>query len=87
VEGKGIDLPATSATAGALLGAIQEGWAQDDFASLARHYAYPGSVKQPVVSKTVSEKQDKSVAASGDDGSAPKKKGLFGLFAPKADRS
>lgn len=87
VEGKGIDLPSTSATAGALLGAVQAGWAQDDFASLARHYAYPGSVKEPVVSKTVSEKQDKSVAAFRDDGSAPKKKGLFGLFAPKADRS
>jgi 3-hydroxyisobutyrate dehydrogenase-like beta-hydroxyacid dehydrogenase len=87
VEGKGIDLPSTSATAGALLGAVQAGWAQDDFASLARHYAYPGSVKEPVVSNTVLEKQDKFVAASGDNGLAPKKKGLFGLFAPKADRS
>jgi 3-hydroxyisobutyrate dehydrogenase len=47
VEGKGIDLPATSATAGALLGAVQAGWAQDDFASLARHYAYPGTVTHP----------------------------------------
>jgi 3-hydroxyisobutyrate dehydrogenase-like beta-hydroxyacid dehydrogenase len=43
VDGKGIDLPATSATAGALMGAVQAGWAGDDFASLARHYAYPGT--------------------------------------------
>ena len=45
VEGKGIDLPTTAATAGALMGAVQSGWGDDDFASLARHYAYAGSVK------------------------------------------
>lgn len=50
VEGKGIDFPATSATAGALMGAVQAGWSDADFASLARHYAYPGSVKMPLES-------------------------------------
>jgi 3-hydroxyisobutyrate dehydrogenase-like beta-hydroxyacid dehydrogenase len=43
VEGKGIDLPVTSAAAGALMGALQAGWGEDDFASLARHYSYPGT--------------------------------------------
>jgi len=94
VEGKGIDLPVTSATAGALLGAVQAGWAQDDFASLARHYAYPGSVKEPAVFKRVSEKQ--AAASSGEEDlestalKALRKngiKGLFGLFASKADPS
>lgn len=46
VRGKGIDLPATEATAGALMGAVQAGWGEDDFSSLARHFAYPGSVKE-----------------------------------------
>ena len=45
VEGKGIDLPLTAAATGALMGAVQAGWAEDDFASLARHYSYPGTVK------------------------------------------
>lgn len=45
VEGKGIEMPVTAATAGALMAAVQAGWAEDDFASLARHYAYPGTVK------------------------------------------
>ena len=45
VEGKGIDLPVTAATTGALMGAVQAGWGEDDFASLARHYEYAGSVK------------------------------------------
>lgn len=39
-EGKGIPLPVTAATAGALMGAVQSGWADDDFSSLSRHYAY-----------------------------------------------
>jgi 3-hydroxyisobutyrate dehydrogenase-like beta-hydroxyacid dehydrogenase len=45
VEGKGIDLPSTSATAGALMAAVQAGWGDDDFSSLARHYAYAGTLK------------------------------------------
>jgi 3-hydroxyisobutyrate dehydrogenase-like beta-hydroxyacid dehydrogenase len=45
VEGKGIDMPVTAAAAGALMGAMQAGWGDDDFSSLARHYSYAGSVK------------------------------------------
>jgi 3-hydroxyisobutyrate dehydrogenase-like beta-hydroxyacid dehydrogenase len=81
VEGKGIDLPATSATAGALLGAVQAGWSEDDFASLARHYAYPGLVKEPDSSKITPEKHAKPAPLPGKDQSSSRKKGLFGFFA------
>jgi len=81
VEGKGIDLPATSATAGALMGAVQAGWGEDDFSSLARHYAYPGSVKDRSAGKDPSEVQLKSKEQSSDS----KKRGLFGFLGrPKA---
>jgi 3-hydroxyisobutyrate dehydrogenase-like beta-hydroxyacid dehydrogenase len=49
VEGKNIDLPATAATAGALMGAVQAGWGEDDFASVARHYPYSGNLKEPAI--------------------------------------
>ncbi len=45
VEGKEIPLPATAATAGALRGAVESGWGEDDYASVARHYPYAGSIK------------------------------------------
>lgn len=87
VEGKGIDLPATSATAGALMGAVQAGWAGDDFASLARHYAYPGSVKEIIAAAPAQGKQAKS--PKPDFGSASRKKSLFGMFVSRggSDRS
>lgn len=84
-EGQGgIDLPVTASTAGALMGAVQAGWSEDDFASLARHYSYPGSVK-------LSENQGRDVVPSGDattssQSSAPQspkpreKSGFLGLF-------
>ena len=50
-EGHGVELPATAATAGALMGAVQAGWGDDDFASLARHYPYSGSIKDLPVSE------------------------------------
>jgi len=81
VEGKGIDLPATSATAGALLGAVQAGWAGDDFASLARHYAYPGSVKQPMASGSSREKDSKGPALGAGDEPAKRKNDLLRAFA------
>lgn len=82
VEGKGIDLPATAATAGALMGAVQAGWAEDDFASLSRHYAYPGTVKdlpgnESVASATPSKPGG---AESAPAGSASGKKTSFGFF-------
>ena len=88
VEGKGIDLPVTAATAGALMGAVQAGWGEDDFSSLARHYAYPGSVdvglSRAESSLTSSEPKTKIKA---DDGT-PAKKPLFGFFArPKKEAS
>ena len=76
VEGKGIDLPATSATAGALMGAVQSGWGEDDFSSLARHYAYPGTVKDRTAAKVASEVQPKPKEKS----SKSEKKGLFGFL-------
>jgi hypothetical protein len=87
VEGKGIDLPATAATAGALMGAMQGGWGDDDFASLARHYAYSGSVKEPLA--------DQQETASSEGGkksrakvSSPTKKTFFGfLRRPKNSKS
>jgi 3-hydroxyisobutyrate dehydrogenase-like beta-hydroxyacid dehydrogenase len=81
VEGKGIDLPATSATAGALLGAVQAGWAGDDFASLARHYAYPGSVKDAAVPVPATETPAKPAPAAEKGDRTPRKKGLFGFLA------
>ena len=81
VEGKGIDLPATSATAGALMGAVQAGWGEDDFSSLARHYAYPGTVKDRTAGQVASEVQLTSSEKSPDS----KKKGFFGFLGrPKA---
>jgi len=79
VDGKGIDLPTTSATAGALMGAVQAGWSDDDFSSLARHYAYPGSVKglAPNEDSAISP-EEKSTPADGASEST--KRGLFGLF-------
>lgn len=81
VEGKGIDLPATSATAGALLGAVQAGWSEDDFASLARHYAYPGSMKDAPMPRTAKDTSTKPSVTSEKSVQVPRKKGLFGLFA------
>lgn len=65
VEGKGINLPVTSSTAGALMGAVQEGWGEEDFAALARHYTYAGSVKEGalesgVAAPTQTENEEKT---------------------------
>jgi 3-hydroxyisobutyrate dehydrogenase-like beta-hydroxyacid dehydrogenase len=66
MQGTGMDLPATAATAGALMGAVQSGWAEDDFASLARHYSYPGRQKGiPATGADASPKQAKN-DADGD---------------------
>jgi 3-hydroxyisobutyrate dehydrogenase-like beta-hydroxyacid dehydrogenase len=86
VEGKGIDLPVTSATAGALMGAVQDGWAGDDFASLARHYAYPGSLKG-AASPASTETPAKPAITEGEAKASTKRKGLFGFFASKCARS
>jgi 3-hydroxyisobutyrate dehydrogenase-like beta-hydroxyacid dehydrogenase len=83
VAGKGIDMPATAATAGALMGAVQAGWGEDDFASLARHYAYAGSMKDSSSSLNDIPLAEKN-SASGDVSSASSKKGFFGLFVKKA---
>lgn len=87
VEGKGIELPATSATAGALLGAIQSGWSEDDFASLARHYAYSGSLKAEESSGISPDKQPEVTDSARKKDHTPRKKGLFGFFSSKEDPS
>lgn len=91
VKGNGMDLPATAATAGALMGAVQAGWAEDDFASLARHYAYPGSVKEapgttlplggPGGSGGSALQQEQKKTAS-----KPSKKGFFSLFGRRSEK-
>ena len=80
VEGKGIDLPVTSATAGALMGAVQSGWGEDDFASLARHYAYAGTVKDLTDQSTSSSSGSKENKVAKRDSSKTEKKKLFGIF-------
>lgn len=85
VEGKGIDLPATSATAGALMGAVQAGWGEDDFASLARHYSYAGSLKDrsgtPPESPEENHHESKTSDQSASQKGNPVKRGLFGFLA------
>jgi len=84
VEGKGIDLPVTAATAGALMGAVQAGWGEDDFASLARHYEYAGTVKDlPDQTSLLPAVAINSKKAKATKGVNPKveKKSFFGLFA------
>ena len=80
VEGKGIDLPVTSATAGALMGAMQSGWGEDDFASLARHYPYAGTVKDLTDQPTSSSSESKENKVAKRDSSKTEKKKLFGIF-------
>ena len=83
VDGKGIDLPVTAATAGALMGAVQAGWGEDDFASLARHFTYAGSVKDlPEQSPLsgLSSKDSKAGKKDSRDSSKAEKKKLFGIF-------
>jgi 3-hydroxyisobutyrate dehydrogenase-like beta-hydroxyacid dehydrogenase len=80
VEGKGIDMPVTGATAGALMGAMQAGLGDDDFAALARHYSYAGTVKdlpdQPI--PAVSPSKEGKVIKK--EFSKAEKKKLFGIF-------
>ena len=63
------------------MGAGQAGWGEDDFSSLARHYAYPGTVKDRTAGQVASEVQLTSSEKSPDS----KKKGFFGFLGrPKA---
>jgi 3-hydroxyisobutyrate dehydrogenase-like beta-hydroxyacid dehydrogenase len=90
VEGKGIDLPVTAATAGSLMGAVQAGWGEDDFASMARHYEYAGSMKDlPDQTPLVPVGDSNSKKATGNEQKAKATKGVnpkvgktkfFGLF-------
>ena len=82
VDGKGIDLPVTAATAGALMGSMQAGLGDADFAALSRHYAYAGSVKEPSEDPDVSRPRSSSNAtnASKSESSKGKKKPFFGIF-------
>ena len=76
VEGKGIDLPVTSAAAGALMGTVQAGHGEEDFAVLAKHYRFAGTLADQF------RKEDgKTQTPAGDDSSSkPTRKRLFGLF-------
>jgi 3-hydroxyisobutyrate dehydrogenase-like beta-hydroxyacid dehydrogenase len=82
VDGKGIDLPVTAATAGALMGSMQAGLGDADFAALSRHYAYAGSVKEPSEDPDVSRPRSSSNAtnASKSESSKGKEKPFFGIF-------
>ena len=88
VEGKGIDMPVTASIAGVLMGAVQAGWGDDDFASLARHYAYAGSVKDlhepvetvPVISPKHARGEAKPGGNEKENPVEDFKKKFFGLF-------
>ncbi len=84
VRVKGIDLPATEATAGALMGAVQAGWGEDDFSSLARHFAYPGSVKEMPLEESPAAGDGSPVEGSGRQSGATVPanalKGFLGRF-------
>ncbi len=76
----GIDLPVAAATAGSLMGAVQAGWGEDDFSSLARHYSYAGSLKDALPSGAGGDASASAVAAAKKHkgtGSPGKKKGFF----------
>lgn len=75
------------------MGAVQAGWGEDDFASLARHYAYAGSVKDlplspaaassassPPVVRGGSEEALRVAKAVKGETLPPWKKTFFGLF-------
>ena len=72
------------------MGAVHAGWSDTDFASLARHYAYPGSVQTPLESGSpqadparTSKETFRADKISDEQGSG--KKSLFGFFVrPKA---
>ena len=82
-EENGLDFPVTAATAGALMGAVQAGWADDDFASLARHYAYPGTFPAPPEGALLSTVEKKS---DGKKRGKPARKSLFGFLARSGPR-
>ena len=74
MRGTGIDLPATAATAGALMGAVQSGWGEDDFASLSRHYSYSGSLQEIQVQAHEPDASSTGVATGSFRDSKGKKK-------------
>jgi len=87
VRGKGIDFPATEATAGALMGAVQAGWGEDDFSSLARHFSYPGSVKEmPREESSDGNVPSLPLGSGSQDGAktgGKPRRGFLGLFKRK----
>jgi 3-hydroxyisobutyrate dehydrogenase-like beta-hydroxyacid dehydrogenase len=66
----GVELPAAAATAGALMAGIQQGWGDQDFSAIAKHYAFPG--KEPLAAATTAE----AANAAGD--AKPKRFSFFG---------
>lgn len=87
----GIDLPVTASTAGALMGAVQAGWSEDDFSSLARHYSYAGCVALPAKDggDNVTHRETATPSSSAPSSTSPKKKsqekkGFLGLFSRRS---
>jgi hypothetical protein len=68
----GIDLPATAASAGALMAGIQHGWGDLDFSAVAKHYAFPG--KEPLAAETLAADPNANSAAA----QKPKRFSFFG---------
>jgi len=100
VESKKIDLPATSATAGSLMGAVQAGWGDEDFAAVSRHYPYAGSLKahrqesaatpEAAAPEVKTEEIASSAAIAPPSESvttAPAKKSFFGFLKSSRGRS
>jgi hypothetical protein len=62
------------------MGAVQAGWGGDDFSSLARHYAYSGSVKDHAAELEVSGSTEEETAAKKKEKGSPSKRGFLGMF-------
>ncbi len=72
----GLEFPAAAAAAGALMGGIQQGWGDEDFSVLAKHYSFPG--KEPLTAA--------ALTAAGDNAGAPASKPKrFSFFGGQRD--
>lgn len=80
----GIDLPASTAFAGAAMSGLQSGWAEEDFTVLARQYGFPNADHE-IPEGTFPAGGAQSESGSATSASvAPAKKGIFPLFGPKS---
>jgi 3-hydroxyisobutyrate dehydrogenase-like beta-hydroxyacid dehydrogenase len=68
----GVELPAAAATGGALMAGIQQGWGDQDFSAVAKHYQFPG--KEPLVASALAAADANASAGA----TKPKRFSFFG---------